>query len=55
MKNKKTYQYPWRYNNKFQILIDGNNYFSSMINEIKKAQTRILLEAYFFEIGRAHV
>jgi cardiolipin synthase len=51
MKNKKTYQYPWRYNNKFQILIDGNDYFSSMINEIKKAKTHILLEAYLFESG----
>jgi phosphatidylserine/phosphatidylglycerophosphate/cardiolipin synthase-like enzyme len=51
MENKKTYQYPWRYNNEFQILIDGNNYFSSMITEIKKAQTRILLEAYLFESG----
>lgn len=51
MKNKTTYQYPWRYNNTFQILIDGTDYFSAMLDEIKKSQTRILLEAYLFESG----
>ena len=51
MKNKETYQYPWRHNNNFQILIDGANYFSAMLNEIKKADNRILLEHYLFESG----
>jgi len=51
MRNKKTYQYPWRYNNKLQILIDGADYFSSMLDEIKKAKSRILFEAYLFESG----
>ena len=52
MKNKKTYQYNWRDNNKFQILVDGASYFSEMLAEIKKAQSRILLEAYLFESGK---
>ena len=52
MRNKKTYQYPWRYNNKLQILIDGADYFSSMLHEIKNSQNRILLEAYLFESGK---
>lgn len=51
MNIKKAYQYNWRYNNEFHILVDGSNYFSSMLNEIKKAQTRILFEAYLFESG----
>ena len=51
MKNKKTYQYPWRYNNKFRILVDGAEYFSSMLDEIKKAKKRIFFEAYLFESG----
>ena len=51
MKNKKTYQYPWRHNNTFQVLVDGTNYFSSMLDEIKKANSSILFEAYLFESG----
>ncbi|MDH5369226.1 MAG: phosphatidylserine/phosphatidylglycerophosphate/cardiolipin synthase family protein [Gammaproteobacteria bacterium] len=51
MIHKKKYQYPWRYNNSFQLLVDGDDYFSSMLDEIKKAQTQILLEAYLFESG----
>ena len=42
MKNKKSYLYPWRYNNQFQVLIDGVDYFSSMLNEIKKSKIQIL-------------
>lgn len=50
MINKK-YQYPWHYNNKFQVLIDGHIYFSSMLDEIKIADKCILLETYLFESG----
>lgn len=51
MKHSKPYQYPWRYNNTFQVLVDGNEYFSSMLNEIKNAKKHILLEDYLFESG----
>ena len=51
MKDKKAYQYPWRYNNTFQVLIDGADYFSAMLDEIKNAKFRILFEAYLFESG----
>lgn len=51
MKSKKPYQYHWRHDNKFQILVDGSDYFSSMLYEIKQAKTQILLEAYLFESG----
>lgn len=51
MLNKKTYLYPWRYDNNFELLVDGTDYFSSMLEEIKKAQTQILFEAYLFESG----
>ena len=51
MKNedKSNYLYSWRYNNAFDILVDGDDYFSSMLSEIKKAKKTILLEAYLFE------
>lgn len=51
MKKTKTYQYPWRFNNKFQILIDGAEFFASMIHEIQNAQSSILFEAYLFQSG----
>ena len=52
MRNKKTYQYPWRSNNTFNVLVDGSNYFSSMLNKINQANHTILLEAYLFESGK---
>ena len=52
MLNKKTYQYPWRYDNNFQLLVDGTDYFSSMLEEIKKAKNQILFETYLFESGK---
>ena len=51
MISKKQYLYPWRYNNNFQLLVDGDIYFSSMLDEIKNAQKQILLETYLFESG----
>ena len=52
MRKTKAYQYPWRDNNTFQVLIDGTEYFSSMLDEIKNAQNNILLEDYLFESGK---
>ena len=51
MIHKKTYKYPWRYDNNFQLLVDGADYFSSMLDEIRKAKDQILFEAYLFESG----
>ena len=45
------YQYPWRYNNSFQILVDGADYFSAMLSEIKDAKFQILFESYLFQSG----
>lgn len=51
MKDKKAYLYPWRYNNAYQVLVDGADYFPAMLDEIKNAKFRILFEAYLFESG----
>lgn len=51
MKHKNAYQYSWNYNNKFQVLVDGTDYFSAMLNEIKSAKSRIIFETYLFESG----
>ena len=52
MKNKKSYRYPWHFDSRFQLLIDGTQYFESMRNEIKNAQNLILIEQYLFESGK---
>ena len=36
MSQKKAYQYPWRYNNSFKVLVDGNEYFTEDFFETKK-------------------
>ena len=51
MRTKK-YHYPWRYKNTFEVLVDGIDYFSSMLDEIEKAKKCILLETYLFESGK---
>lgn len=51
MKNKIKYQYPWRSNNTFEVLIDGLEYFPSMLASIEEAKSNILLETYLFESG----
>jgi len=48
---KEQYQYPWRYNNSFELLVDGTDYFSSMLEEIKNSKNIILFESYLFESG----
>ena len=50
-KGKFSYRYSWRYNNVFEVLVDGTAYYSSMLSEIKKAKSNILLEHYLFESG----
>lgn len=52
MKDKKAYQYPWRHNNSFQVLVDGADYFSAMLDEINNARFLILFETYLFESGK---
>lgn len=51
MKDNKAYKYPWRHNNTFQVLIDGADYFSAMLDEIRRAKFKILFEDYLFESG----
>ncbi|MFK5913956.1 MAG: phosphatidylserine/phosphatidylglycerophosphate/cardiolipin synthase family protein [Woeseiaceae bacterium] len=51
MKNKQQYQYPWRNNNRFNVLVDGAEYFPSMLEAIKNAQAQVFLESYLFTSG----
>lgn len=45
------YNYPVREGNYFQLLVDGNAFFPSMLDSIETASQFILLEQYLFESG----
>lgn len=44
-------QFPWRDGNRFQLLVDGNQIFTAMLDAIQTAQSQILLEMYLVESG----
>ncbi len=44
-------QFPWRDGNKIELLVDGENFFPVMLDEIKKARYSLLLEFYFVTSG----
>jgi cardiolipin synthase A/B len=47
-----SYRFPWRYGNRFQLLVDGGIFYSAMLEAIAAARHYILLEMYLVESGR---
>jgi cardiolipin synthase len=45
------YLFPWRPGNRFELLVDGRQFFPRMLEAIEKAQRYVLLEIYLFESG----
>jgi len=45
------YRFPWRENEAFRLLVDGNEFFDDMLGAIKQSQAFIYLEMYLFESG----
>ncbi len=45
------YRFPWRGGNRFQLLIDGVQFFPHMLKAIEDAHDYVLLEFYLFESG----
>jgi len=45
------YRFPWREGNRFQLLVDGEHFFPSMLAAIEQAKSHVLLEFYLFESG----
>ena len=45
------YLFPWRSGNRFELLVDGRQFFPRMLEAIDKAQRYVLLEIYLFESG----
>jgi phosphatidylserine/phosphatidylglycerophosphate/cardiolipin synthase-like enzyme len=44
-------RFPWRENNRFQLLIDGSEIFTAMLSAIESAQSSIFLEMYLLKSG----
>lgn len=47
----KKYRFPWRENNHFTLLVDGDVFYPDMLGAIEQAKTCIYLEMYLFESG----
>ena len=43
--------FPWRYGNRFRLLIDGLEYLERMVQAIEAAERSVLLEMYLVESG----
>jgi phosphatidylserine/phosphatidylglycerophosphate/cardiolipin synthase-like enzyme len=46
------YRFPWRSGQSFQLLIDGERFFTAMLDSIDGARQFIYLEMYLFESGK---
>ena len=47
----KPFHYPWRDNNRFEVLVDGSNFLPRMRAAIDAARHTVLLEMYLIESG----
>lgn len=45
-------RFPWRENNRFQLLIDGGEIFAAMLSAIEGAQSQIFFEMYLVKSGQ---
>ncbi len=51
LKAHNKYLFPWRPGNRFELLVDGRQFFPLMLEAIEKAQRHVLLEIYLIESG----
>lgn len=49
---KKQYRFPWREGNRFELLVDGEDFFPAMLQAIDDARDYVLLEIYLFKSGK---
>lgn len=45
------YLFPWRDGNRFELLVDGREFFPPMLEAVERARHFVLLEIYLFESG----
>jgi len=51
MKHRTKYRFPWRNGNRFELLVDGRNFFPRMLEAIDASHRSISLEIYLLESG----
>jgi len=51
LSHQHNYRFPWQTGNHFELLIDGPEFFSAMLDAISKANDYILLEMYLVQPG----
>ncbi|WP_455210972.1 phospholipase D-like domain-containing protein, partial [Kaarinaea lacus] len=51
MAKNTTFNFPWREDNQFELLVDGECFFPAMLEAIHGSQQFLLLEMYLFESG----
>ena len=47
----KRYRFPWRENNRFALLVDGEQFYPAMLETIRAARSHVLLEMYLVTSG----
>ena len=52
MAKNNTFNFPWREGNQFELLVDGERFFSAMLEAIHSSERFLLLEMYLFESGK---
>ncbi len=50
-RNRHKYPFPWRDGNRFDLLVDGREFFPPMLEAVERARRHVLLEIYLFESG----
>jgi cardiolipin synthase len=50
--NQKKYRYPWRSGGRYELLVDGPQFFPVMLDAIDTAEEFIFLESYLMESGK---
>lgn len=48
---KAKYRFPWRWGNRFRLLVDGDRFYAAMLEGIEAARHYVLLEMYLCESG----
>jgi phosphatidylserine/phosphatidylglycerophosphate/cardiolipin synthase-like enzyme len=46
-----SYRFPWRDHNEFGLLVDGDQYFDAILNDIRQAYLTVYMEMYLVESG----
>ena len=52
MAKNTTFNFPWREDNNFELLVDGSRFYPIMLDAIRSSRQFVLLEMYLFNSGK---